>query len=125
MDVTWDYTELASHYDKRADYSAKALDRLCATIGVGKGAAVADIGAGTGKLAVPLARRGFRVSAVEPNAAMRAFRRPQLRGFGSCLDRGHGRTHQASIRRVRSRDVRIVVQRGGPGHGARGSCAAP
>ena len=30
MTVTWDYTELAGHYDKRAEYSARALDRLLA-----------------------------------------------------------------------------------------------
>ncbi|HEY6433201.1 MAG TPA: methyltransferase domain-containing protein [Acetobacteraceae bacterium] len=73
MDVTWDYTELAAHYDKRADYSSTALDRLCAAAAIGPGSTVADIGAGTGKLAVPLGRRGIIVSAVEPNAAMRAF----------------------------------------------------
>jgi ubiquinone/menaquinone biosynthesis C-methylase UbiE len=90
MNVTWDYTDLASHYDKRADYSAKALDRLCAALGVGKGAAVADIGAGTGKLAVPLARRGYRVSAVEPNAAMRAFGARNTEGLGVVWAEGAG-----------------------------------
>ena len=73
MTVTWDYTELAGHYDKRAEYSARALDRLLAAFPLQAGAPIADIGAGTGKLAVPLARRGLRVSAVEPNAAMRAY----------------------------------------------------
>lgn len=73
MEVNWDYTELAAYYDKRADYSAKALDRLYATTRMASGARVADIGAGTGKLAVPLARRGLVVFAVEPNAAMRGF----------------------------------------------------
>jgi ubiquinone/menaquinone biosynthesis C-methylase UbiE len=73
MNVAWDYTALANSYDKRADYCPKSLDRLSAEAGVEAGSSVADIGAGTGKLAVPLARRGFRVSAVEPNAAMRAL----------------------------------------------------
>jgi SAM-dependent methyltransferase len=73
MKVEWDYTTLASFYDKRADYSDKALDRLCDALGVKTGAPVADIGAGTGKLAIPLARRGLSVSAVEPNDAMRAL----------------------------------------------------
>jgi len=81
MNVTWDYTELASHYDKRAEYSARALDRLCAATGTEPGATVADIGAGTGKLAAPLARRGLRVSAIEPNAAMRAFGIRNTRGL--------------------------------------------
>jgi ubiquinone/menaquinone biosynthesis C-methylase UbiE len=71
--LTWDYTDLAEHYDRRADYSEKAIDRLLQCIGIGVGSAVADIGAGTGKLALPLARRGCYVEAVEPNAAMRDF----------------------------------------------------
>lgn len=77
MNVAWDYTALAAAYDKRAGYCPKSLDRLCASSGVEAGSSVADIGAGTGKLAIPLARRGFHVSAVEPNAAMRA------RGLGN------------------------------------------
>lgn len=73
MNVTWDYTDLAAHYDKRADYSEAALEQLFLAAALRPGAPVADIGAGTGKLAAPLARRGFIVSAVEPNAAMRGF----------------------------------------------------
>jgi SAM-dependent methyltransferase len=37
----------------------------------GDGGSVLDVGAGTGRLAVPLARAGLRVTAVEPDAAMR------------------------------------------------------
>jgi len=97
MTVTWDYTELASFYDKRADYSAKALDRLCAAVGVKTGAAVADIGAGTGKLAIPLARRDLRVSAVEPNNAMRALGVRNSEGLTIDWSEGTGeRTHLAS-----------------------------
>jgi ubiquinone/menaquinone biosynthesis C-methylase UbiE len=73
VNVTWDYTDLAVHYDKRADYSPKAIDRLFLSTGIENGAAIADIGAGTGKLALPLARRGCCVSAVEPNSEMRKF----------------------------------------------------
>jgi ubiquinone/menaquinone biosynthesis C-methylase UbiE len=73
MQVEWVYSELAAFYDKRADYSAAALDRLLQETGVAKGARVADIGAGTAKLALPLARRGFIVDAVEPNDEMRSF----------------------------------------------------
>lgn len=73
MTLSWDYTDLAAHYDKRADYSAAALEKLFGAVGLRHGDSVADIGAGTGKLSVPLARRGFIVAAVEPNAAMRGF----------------------------------------------------
>jgi SAM-dependent methyltransferase len=90
MNATWDYTELASHYDKRADYSAKALDQLCTATGSGAGTRVADIGSGTGKLAAPLARRGLRVSAVEPNAAMRSFGIRNTQGLGVAWTEGTG-----------------------------------
>jgi ubiquinone/menaquinone biosynthesis C-methylase UbiE len=69
--VSWNYTDLAAHYDKRADYSPKAIGRLLMSTGIASSAAIADIGAGTAKLALPLAHRGYRVFAVEPNAAMR------------------------------------------------------
>lgn len=71
--VSWDYSSLAAHYDNRADYGSEALDEAIALAGLRSGDAVADIGAGTGKLAVPLARAGLVVHAVEPNAAMRSY----------------------------------------------------
>jgi ubiquinone/menaquinone biosynthesis C-methylase UbiE len=70
-ELQWDYTELAAHYDKRADYSWRAIDRLLSLTGVGPGASIADIGAGTGKLSLLLAQRGAKIAAVEPNARMR------------------------------------------------------
>lgn len=71
--VEWDYSERAASYDKRADYSADALRSLFKAIGAQSDWQVADIGAGTGKLSVPLARSGLTVHAVEPNDNMRSF----------------------------------------------------
>jgi len=71
--VTWDYTEHASHYDKRADYSSDAIENLLKAIGCNASRAVADIGAGTGKLTKELLKYGLRVRSVEPNDAMRAI----------------------------------------------------
>jgi len=45
--------------------------RQVASMAIPYGAAVLDIGAGPGTLAVPLAQRGCRVTAVEPSAPMR------------------------------------------------------
>ncbi|MDR2753935.1 MAG: class I SAM-dependent methyltransferase [Oscillospiraceae bacterium] len=56
----------------RPGYPAEAVDCLVQTCGLAQGCAVADIGAGTGKLSRLLLARGLTVFAVEPNAAMRA-----------------------------------------------------
>jgi ubiquinone/menaquinone biosynthesis C-methylase UbiE len=71
--VTWDYTEHASHYDKRADYSQDAIDELLRATGCSPATAVAEVGAGTGKLTKELLKRGLTVRSVEPNDAMRAI----------------------------------------------------
>lgn len=65
----WIFNRLAADYRHRPPYPAAVVDRLLALAG-GPGARIADLGAGTGHLAVPLARRGARVHAVEPARAM-------------------------------------------------------
>ena len=67
----WDYTELAPYYNKRPGYCGEAIDRMCKIAGVGRGAQVCDVGAGTGHLTKALLDQGFFVAAVEPNDAMR------------------------------------------------------
>jgi ubiquinone/menaquinone biosynthesis C-methylase UbiE len=71
--VAWDYTDLAAHYDKRADYAAGAIADLLALAAPDPERPVADIGAGTGKLTKELLAQGCSVHAVEPNEAMRTF----------------------------------------------------
>lgn len=71
MKVEWDYTGLAEAYLKRPDYSEEALESLFQAIRLSDGAEVCDMGAGTGHLTIPLAKRGFQVTAVEPNPTMR------------------------------------------------------
>lgn len=74
MKTAWDYTELASYYVKRPAYSDRAIDQLCSLAGLKKGLSTAcDIGAGTGILTKMLLERGYAVTAVEPNDAMRAI----------------------------------------------------
>ena len=72
MKTDWDYTALADAYLKRPDYAPAALDRIAAVTGLRATDPVCDIGAGAGHLTIPLAERGFMVTAVEPNDAMRA-----------------------------------------------------
>lgn len=73
MVTEWDYTDLASSYDRRADYSAEAVAELLSQTGLTPGCRVADIGAGTGKLTKLLLDEGLTVLAVEPNDAMRSL----------------------------------------------------
>jgi ubiquinone/menaquinone biosynthesis C-methylase UbiE len=71
--VSWDYTEHAAHYDKRADYSIDAIEQLLKHIECTPPKAVADVGAGTGKLTKELLKHGLTVRSIEPNDAMRAI----------------------------------------------------
>jgi SAM-dependent methyltransferase len=72
MKTDWDYTLLAEHYLKRPDYADSALDGMLAAVGAVRHDPVCDIGAGTAHLTLQLLKRGLAVTAVEPNAAMRA-----------------------------------------------------
>ncbi len=65
----WVFNRLAEDYRARPGYPPALVARLLALAG-GPGARVADLGAGTGQLAIPLARLGARVDAIEPARAM-------------------------------------------------------
>lgn len=63
---------VAADYDRaRPSYPADVLDQLFAVAGVGPGADVLDLAAGTGKLTRHLVATGASVVAVEPSAGMR------------------------------------------------------
>jgi ubiquinone/menaquinone biosynthesis C-methylase UbiE len=78
--VEWDYTEHASHYDKRADYSYEAITELLNATGCKPKTNVAEVGAGTGKLTKELLKHGMIVRSVEPNDAMREIGIKNTRG---------------------------------------------
>lgn len=62
------FTRATAEYSRvRPEYPSAVIDQLCAG---GPGIA-ADLGAGSGKMSVALARRGWRVHAIEPSRAMR------------------------------------------------------
>jgi SAM-dependent methyltransferase len=71
QDARWVFNRLAGVYAARPPYPAALVERLAALAG-GPGARVADLGAGTGLLALPLAAHGLRVAAVEPAREMLA-----------------------------------------------------
>ena len=73
------FDEDAELYDKaRPGYPAKLFDDLAALGGLGPGCRVLEIGAGTGKATVPIARRGCELVAVELGARMAAVAKRNL-----------------------------------------------
>ncbi len=64
----WVFNRIAEHYDARPPYPAVLIDAIAAL--THPGAHVADLGAGIGHLAIPLAERGMAVTAIEPAGAM-------------------------------------------------------
>lgn len=64
----WVFNRLVEDYLARPPYPPALVERLSAL--AGPAGRVADLGAGTGHLALPLGRRGLRVDAVEPAEAM-------------------------------------------------------
>jgi SAM-dependent methyltransferase len=65
----WVFNRMADVYDARPPYPRALVDALAELAGR-PGAAVGDLGAGTGHLALPLAARGLAVTAVDPAQAM-------------------------------------------------------
>lgn len=64
----------------RPGYPARLYAFLLEETGIGKGDAIADIGAGTGIFSIPLAEHGCKVFAVEPNPDMRRIAERELEG---------------------------------------------
>ena len=77
----WDYSELASTYDLRPNYSDALLHNVMSQLGLEANDVALDIGAGTGKLTSVLCLAGLRVIAIEPNSNMLGIARakPDLR----------------------------------------------
>lgn len=65
----WVFNRMADVYDARPAYPPELIDAL-ADLAAVHGHRVGDLGAGIGHVALPLAQRGFAVTAVEPAQAM-------------------------------------------------------
>jgi SAM-dependent methyltransferase len=75
------FDEVAEDYDRhRPTYPDMLVERACE--GIGPGAAVLEIGCGTGQLTRSLLGRGLRVTAVEPGQRLIVRARDQLNGVG-------------------------------------------
>jgi SAM-dependent methyltransferase len=85
-----DREHLAATFDRaaelyqraRPDYPAELYDELVAVTNLPRGARLLEVGSATGKATLPLARRGFRITCLEPGAALAAAARRNLEAFG-------------------------------------------
>lgn len=84
----WVFNRMADVYDARPAYPAALLDALV-ELARPVGPRLADLGAGTGHLALPLAERGLDVVAVEPALEMLERLRATARARGLNLDALH------------------------------------
>lgn len=58
------------YHSARPDYPAALFDDLISLTGLSPGARLVEVGCGTGKATIPLARRGFDITALERGAAL-------------------------------------------------------
>jgi SAM-dependent methyltransferase len=76
------FGEVPEVYDRaRPAYPEQLFDELVVLAGLTAGDRVLDVGAGTGKATVPLARRGLRVTAIEPSTEMARVLRDRVAPF--------------------------------------------
>jgi protein-L-isoaspartate O-methyltransferase len=89
--VAEERTTLAGTFDSAAEvyqearplYPERLFDRLVSVTGLQPGDRVLEVGAGPGKATLPLARRGLRITALEPGPALAARARRDLAGCPS------------------------------------------
>jgi SAM-dependent methyltransferase len=77
------FNTVADSYQRvRPEYPSELFDDLVATAGLTAGARLLEVGCATGKATMPLARRGFKVTCVEPGPDLAAAARRNLAHAG-------------------------------------------
>jgi SAM-dependent methyltransferase len=88
----------AADYERyRPGYPDGVFDRIAERLAFDATPRVADLGAGTGKAAVAMARRGWSVTAIEPGLAMLEALRSRARGEGLVIDARLGRAEATGL----------------------------
>ena len=88
MSVDGERERLAATFDRaaelyqraRPEYPSELYDHLVRITGLSAGARLLEVGCATGKATRPLAQRGFRITCIEPGAALAAAARANLAG---------------------------------------------
>ena len=76
------FNRAADLYERvRPEYPSELYDRLLEVTQLSPGARLLEVGCATGKATLPLARRGFRITCIEPGPALAAVARANLAGF--------------------------------------------
>jgi SAM-dependent methyltransferase len=76
------FNEVAALYDEvRPGYSAETIDAIVARAGLSPGARILEIGCGTGQITLPLAARGYAITALEPGDALAALAARKCRRY--------------------------------------------
>jgi SAM-dependent methyltransferase len=73
------------YHRARPDYPAELFDHLLQVTGVQPAARVLEVGCATGKATLPLVRRGYRLTCVEPGPALAAAARRNLAGLDATV----------------------------------------
>ena len=80
------FDSVAERYEvSRPGYPAHVVEFITATAGLGPGAAVLEVGCGTGQLTERLARPGLQLTAIDIGASMIAAARRRLAGAEACF----------------------------------------
>jgi SAM-dependent methyltransferase len=94
------FNEVAEEYDRhRPAYPDALIAQACELGGLGPGAAVLEIGCGTGQLTRSLLARGLRVTAIEPGERLVVRARDQLGSAGE-VEFVNRRLEEASLPRA-------------------------
>jgi len=76
------FNEAAALYQRaRPEYPTSLYDRLVEVTGLTSSSRLLEIGCATGKATLPLARRGYRITCLEPGPALATEARRTLAGF--------------------------------------------